>query len=553
MKERKYVIENLSVSLFLIVTLLILGPIEIFASNSAEFTFAFKDFWMAQSVFALVVGAIVAIVLTLLPKVVWQYVHTICFSFSVCCYIQAMFLNGKMESFLSQEINWSASTKIVNLLVWIAIVVILVAVALKNRECHRYIAIIAICLFFVQIVAFISLLISTPLIHEDKNGYISIEGMTELGKEENVVVFILDTYDERYVRTTLEQQPDIWDEFEGFVYYPNATSVHSRTYPSVPYLLTGDVCHYDKTPTEYLNEAYSNGNVISSLAEQGIDVGYYGYNYFLGDNVKSQVSNYRSESPNLNNRKVCKYLLKMTLYRDMPYIFKSRFEYDADDINIEVRTREEKGKYDYESDEFRIFDDTWFGEQIKGSIKISDDLNRAFRFYHLGSCHRNLSDPIPCGIESFEIISDYIKQMKELGVYDNSTIIITADHGFSGGGVVDDTLPQKTAVPLMLVKQKGFNNQSVIVSEMPVSHVDISPTIMDGFSLLYDEGNEPVYSVVNRDRIRHYYYTSMVDDMSGEIALKEYEISGDARDEKNYVYTGNEWPVYYSMNTVADK
>ena len=73
------------------------------------------------------------------------------------------------------------------------------------------------------------------------------------------------------------------------------------------------------------------------------------------------------------------------------------------------------------------------------------------------------------GSRSLEIIYDYLNQMRELGIYKNSTIIITTDHGYSGGGSPLD-LPHGTAVPIFIVKPSGLDNQAIQFSEAPISH-----------------------------------------------------------------------------------
>ena len=64
------------------------------------------------------------------------------------------------------------------------------------------------------------------------------------------------------------------------------------------------------------------------------------------------------------------------------------------------------------------------------------------------------------------IVSQYIRQMKEVGVYDNSTIIITADHGWEYG-----------QQPVFFIKEAGASLDEIEDNNAPVSFHELLPTI----------------------------------------------------------------------------
>ncbi len=539
---------------FLVMTLIWLGPLEIFAANSYEFSFALKDYGLAQFVFGLAILLVLIMALTVLPSMLARIAKVVIFVLTLCCYIQTMFLNGHMQTFNNQEIVWDSKLKAINFCIWLFIFAIVSIAILKTQVGEKAEDYVAAFLTMIQLIALISLLFSTDILQEDKNGYLSTKNMNVLSGGRNVIVFLLDYYDGTYVEETFSKRPDLVDGLDGFVYYPNATSIHSRTYPSLPYLFSGEICYFDKEPNEYIKEAYEKWNLFDELNRSGVDVGYYGYDYFLSDSVKKNITNYEGKSLKLKYAKVCKYMLKMVLYRDMPYICKARFKYDIDDINDSVRIEETADSEVTQDKAFRVFNDTWFGESIDHDpLVVSKETNSAFRFYHLGGCHRDLSHPIEKGIESFEIVEEYLTQMRELGLYKDSTIIIMADHGKSGGGVISESLPHETAVPLMLVKGAGDDGIPMRTSDAPVSHTDYIPTVCYAFDLESSSFGVPIYEVTDNQRERYYYYTALETDEDGEVVLQEYRVVGDARDPKSYTYTGNSWDVEYSLNRVANR
>ena len=143
--------------------------------------------------------------------------------------------------------------------------------------------------------------------------------------------------------------------------------------------------------------------------------------------------------------------------------------------------------------------------------------------------------------------------MREMGVYENSTVIITTDHGSSGSGEVLD-MPHKTAVPILFVKPAGVSGEELKVSDAPVSHTEFIPTILYGFSLDYKDYGRTIYDIdETEDRERYYYYSALYTHEGGEVELREYKVDGDARNEENYHYTGKKWDIQYSENAVAAK
>lgn len=544
---------SLMVNLFFTITLIIFGPFEIFISNSNDFSFTFKDFWYILALVGILYFFVSTFLLTILPEKLSDFLNTIIFTFTLCCYIQAMFLNGQMKVLVGRQIVWSTSAIIINLIIWLCIfIAIFLLKHFLTKNWKTIVQFLSGALTLMQLVALISLLITTPALSEEKNGYLSTKGMFELSKNDNVIVFILDYFDGTRMDAILSQDPDILEPFRGFTYFPNSTSVHSRTYPSITYLLTGNMCYFDSEPLSYINNAFDNSDFIPELYDNHINIGLYTFNQYLGTSIRSKLCNYVPSKLSLNFSNTVKYMLQMVLYRDMPYLAKNHFIYDVNNINNDI-TNSSQAALQAENiqPEYQNFNDEWFSSCLNENNLTVDDSNGAFRFYHLGSCHLDLTNPLPYGIRSLEIVNDYLDQMRSLGIYENSTIIIMADHGKSGGGETLD-LPHKTAVPLLLVKPAGASTEAIKTSDAPVSHTDFIPTVLSSFSLPHD-GQTFFEIPENSDRERYYYYSALYTDEEGEIELREYNVTGDARYTENYHFTGNTWDIQYSDNKVAPK
>ncbi len=548
-------IFSLIINSFFAFTLIIFSPFEIFISNTDDFVFALRDFWW---MLLLVGGGYIVfatVLFAFLPLWLNELIYSLIFAFTLGCYLQTMFFNGEMQVLIGQQVNWNTLTVITNFILWICVFGLVLSARYFLRDSWKKIVLfLSVALIAIQASALVYLLSTTDVMWEEKNGYLSCEGMLELSKENNVIVFILDYFDGRTMDSILTEDPGFLEPLEGFTYFPNATSIHSRTYPSITYLLTGEICHFDQPPVTYVNRAFADSGFVSTLCQNKIDVGLFTYEMYIGGSIKSMIRNYVSQALPLKPGETIKSLMQMAFYRDMPYLFKDYFMYEASAINSRVVDEDALGQMNdsASTSPYRNFDDEWFYERLGEETIHLNDRAGAFRFYHLGSCHLDLSNQVAYGKRSLEIVYDFLEQMRELGIYEDSTIIITTDHGYSGGG--EGYMPHETAVPLTIVKPAGGNEEKLTCSDAPVSHTEFIPTVLDGFGMDYTRYGRTFFEVdENEERKRLYYHSSLPSDEIGETKLREYEIDGDARDAKSYHPTGNEWEILYSFNKVAGK
>ena len=133
--EKKRLLKLLIfVNAFTVITLLIFGPYEIYISNRNDFEFVFKDFYWIPLLVGLGYFIIVTMLGLILPVKVSKILLNLEFALTLCCYIQAMFLNGKMEALLGQKVSWDLITISFNLCIWFAIIVAVFIVSRKLRE-----------------------------------------------------------------------------------------------------------------------------------------------------------------------------------------------------------------------------------------------------------------------------------------------------------------------------------------------------------------------------------------------------------------------------------
>ena len=548
------------------------APLGIVYGNINQFIFSPGEIIWILIAFCAAATAVMTAVGTLLPLKASLILNAIEFSGGLCCYVQSFFLNGKMGTLTGEGDHYSLSTVLVNLLLWVLIAAVIIVGAIllikfkKEQLTRSVVMFLALSLTVMQLTAFVSTVFTSDGMTGSgvqKSYYLSDIGEYEISDGKNTVMFIIDTCDGRYLEQTISEYPDIFDGLDGFVYYPNATSTHSRTYPSMPYLLTGEICHFDKPYSEFIDEAYKNNSYIEDIKATGCNIGLYTNDQYVANKGMVSIDNSVSNSETrISFIGTLKQMGRISLYRNVPYALKSRFRYGGESVNENVIFIPKSAPQRC----ITLNDVVFYNRLVSDGVTASGSYSKAFRLYHMWGAHpggkfdQNMQpakqgSTTQCIRGNFLIIQDYIEQMKKLGVYEDSTIIITADHGSSNGSsdkrpLVIDFAPTVA----MLVKPSGcgMSNEGVTTSTAPVCHADLFSTVIASLDGNYEKYGTPVWNhTEGEQRTRYYYNQALYSDEDGEIALREYAVTGDARDASNWKLTGNDWDILYSERAVS--
>ena len=140
---------------------------------------------------------------------------------------------------------------------------------------------------------------------------------------------------------------------------------------------------------------------------------------------------------------------------------------------------------------------------------------------------------------SLTMIKAYIDRLKDNNVYDNSIIIVMADHGANGQSLDGVTWPERNAKeywytasnPLLCIK--GFNEtHEMIQSDVPVSYIDLQQAFAE---LIDGKQSFDLFDNVEKNRKR----TMLLYNVSLPEHIVEYETYGTAREWDKFVPTGN--------------
>ncbi len=564
-KYFKRILTLLPVATLFCFTVFFFSPLEIFLGNIIEFEFALHNVIICLFLFSLALTAIISLIEALLPKKVLQLTNVGLIAIAFAMFIQSLLLNGHMQSLTGDESNYPVWLLITNALIWLLIIAAFYVgffIAQRKKKTKPYrkgLSWFAGALIVIQLTSTVAGYISAPKSNLGKDNYLALEGEFSLSKNENVIYFIIDTCDSSVVNDALKKYPDLFDALDGFTYYPNSVSYHSRTYPSVPYLLTKEMCYFDVPYTQYVASAHQKSTFLEEIKATGADTRIYTSSSYVDASVEGVVDNFKKyDSSSITAVKpfyLIKKMLKISLYRNMPYLFKDFFEYSSNEINEQVVNNAQVGIAE---------NDIAYAKHLReNGLTIDTDYEKAFRFYHFWGTHSGcildenahmgvLLNDYPSAMRGcMRIIEEYIQEMKRLGVYEQSTIIITADHGSSASkfGTIDVA---GAPTSIMLVKPANSFGTPVKTSEAPVCHDDLFATALDGLGANGEKYGRRIFDIPeDEDRERFYYFSSFYSDIDGEIALREYSIKGDARIETNWKPTGKYWDINYSERAVS--
>lgn len=549
---------------FLFYTLFVVAPFEIVASNASSLIVGIQDVGWYMAAFA----AALALGCSLLVSALRGRAFTVALVSVACigigCYAQAMFMNQGLPPADGTAVPWQnfAPVTFGTAIVWIALVAVPVIASRKRARLWRTIVgAAAVALIAVQSVGVASLLIDSQasLAADQSKIECTEDGLFELSPKNNVVVFVLDTYDTVDLKNAFEANPDRKLPFSDFTFFENSTGSMIPTRYAVPFLLTGVVPQQGETFDEFYADRYGKGTFLTDIYEKDYSIGLYSDSLGADFSIPSE-QNLASQTINLHpvDRKrihaqgTVEILAKCALYRDMPWLLKPHFWFYTDEMNDKMILADSDNE---DSNTTYRMNDSAYCQKLKDERLglVDDGKAGAFRFIHLAGAHppytldENGTD-VGEGNSSLEqqavgslvIVGEYLEQMKELGIYDSSTIIVTADHG--GWYSTPDELWGPTS-PIMLVKPaaEGSERKPLAVSDMPVSHMDFQATVLEAMGGESGRYGETVFEIDDPNRKRLYYMTTS--DGRHDTGIKEMEIAGDALDFSTWRFTGNDWPI----------
>ena len=512
------------------------GPADLYMTNrgSEEFWFQYTDLLVPLLVIFVLSMVVLLVVLLVLPQKGYRVALALITAAAVLMYLQGKLLPNDYGALNGKQIDWWSQAYtirfIYNTAIWVGLILAAVLTAVKKWDVFRKAAqLIMICLLAVQISSLVILGMSKGETRQTEKAdaeFLSTKNEFILSGQQNTLVFVLDAFDSEYMCELLEEYPEeIRESFHDFVFYHNTSGGATRTKYGIPFILTGKTNDTGDTYGAYLSEAFQQSVLIKTLREREIDTGFYTNSAYIDCSQTAAIDNLSTEEIRPSSGAgLAGSVLKMTAFKYIPQLLKPLFWMYSFEFDQWKGSAEELQPY--------IIDDILFHDTLTSQGLSVSKSGETFRFYHLMGTHGPFTmneniEKITDGygtvqqqaIGCLRILEEYLRQMKALGIYDQATIVILADHG-------DRDYEQN---PLFMVKAP-YSDAEFRVSDLRLTYADLPEMLTDAI-----HGKLVIENSYEKTGTRYCYNGY---EENSEYVITEYATEGDAYDPGSYYKTG---------------
>ena len=530
-KERT--LTAIGASALLASTILVFGALQLYLTNINEFTFALSEIIFFPIIIFFIVVVSLSSVIALMGDKTAQRVSSLVFALGVLFWLQGNFILWDYGFLDGKTIEWQKNIHlgIIDTIIWLAVIASSLAFsAFLSRHCKK----ISVMLILIQTISLLFTASSIDINEKPSYKKFSIDDSHkyQFSSKKNIIILIFDSYTSDIFSEIISESPSYKDIFKGFTYFPNALGGYPYTNASVPLILTGQ--YYDNSIPiqEFQKQAFKSQSLPKLLTKQGYRVDIFPCNPKMIYYHQDHMSNIVKRKVNLNE---VAYLFDIALFRYSPHFIKKLIYNDQHwflkrfDFNNKFN-RKNLPKID---DGYSKYRDLRFIEKIEKTLQVTLD-RPSFKYYHLNGPHPPLLlnekleiEQLPnnrLGIKRqakgmLELSRRFFRQLKAKKIFDDSMIIIAADHGFSVGHtlnlkVLPDSLKTLTsdkgarvyAIPLILIKP--FNSKEDFqISKAPVTLGDIPQTIFSQLGLKVDTPGESMFAIKETAKRKRKFYT----------------------------------------------
>ncbi len=533
----------------------IYSTFSVYFSNAQELPFSLADFAPYYILGFIIAFVFLFVVLLLTNKLLHRLGFALVAGLTICAYIQS-FITTVTFSGMPGDGMADPPTKqkmILNLGIWLMALAVFAILAFFRKKAGFIRTGLSFVLIAVTVMQIFSLVpsaityISASNADTSSTYILTTENQLELSSQENIVVLVLDSFDREYFLEYTEANPDAMEDFDGFTYYDDNIAFYPRTYPATASMLSGKLNDFSLNRKDFFAQAYGSSPFLGDLKENDYKVNLYLPNYYGYDNA-SVFSDYADNVSQANGFKVTeKSMLIKKMFFLSSYFWMPEFKKSQ---KVSSSYFQEVGTYISDKPMYTMepHSDPDFYTKLTTEGLSANENGKVFTFLQLRGCHPPFAMNENCEQVSsgsvtslqqttgaFKIVKEYINQMKSLGIYENSTIIITGDHAGDHAwtnNLTEYTQPMNTA---LLVKPKGAEGTPFTISKAPVSQENFLAEIVKSASIKTEYNYGKAYSDISEnDNItrNHYFITFTGSKRKDELVT--YEITGSGTDLNNW-------------------
>ena len=522
----------LAPTVLILSTIFVFGPATIYSGNISEFDVGFIDilkYYVGPGIILLVIFVGSSMFLS---KKYLSLLISLTLTVGFLLWIQGNFLVWEYGLLDGQGIDWDKNLLRgwVDAALWI---VLLIVASLFYKRIHKVAVLVSIILVSTQLAYLVCNSVQMPEIWK-RNAKYSLpisppKEIFQFSSKQNVIHLILDSFQSDIFQEIIDEDLDYYRKaLDGFTFFKETTGSFPTTYMSVPAILSGENYKNDVPMREFVERIMNGKTITNVLYDNGyvVDLVMHGHGFFRGNfsNCYSLPTPY-GVTENQYEQIKSALLLDLVLFRYSPHFFKKGI-YSNQLWLTQRLMRKEKKLYLTPLSHEAFFSDLIANMSISGKKPV-------YKYIHLNITHspmvmkedcsyagkvlprskRNLKIQDKCALCQF---IEFLRKLKALGIYDNSLIVLEADHGAGGEVKMIDTNKNMnayyiagmvgSALPLMVIKPP-HSRGPLRISTAQTALTDTPATISSILNLDVGFPGQSVFDIdPNRDRERRYYH-----------------------------------------------
>jgi hypothetical protein len=550
-------ILQFALSFFLIVWVIFIAtPFDIVASNTEEFTLIPGSSILSNGFFYAALAFLSLVfahgVICFVFKIHFQKLVFFIAALAMSTWFNSTFLTGRYGEFDGRgnlQIEPFSPLGLIQMGAFFAILIF--SIYFRNRS--------QIFTYTLAIICFISLLtasinISSKLYEPSVSRIEEDNFFTYSKTNPNILMIILDEYQSDYFGEALDNE--MKNDLHGFVWFKDAAANFPTTIAAIPAIFSGEIYENDLDIKDFYSDV-SSKSIVNKLSDYGFEISYTEPPLQMLKNLFPDKSLVRFNSLDPQYLTTYSDLINYSVFRALPDLFKP-YVYNGGEWLIKIR---HKTSYD-------SLGWGWIGTSFKNLSYFADkeliitDGTATFKFHHsvvthgptflgsnceaIGKVPTTLKTGSAEGKCAMSKIAQIISKLKKADVFDNTMIIITADHGswylppaFSPENEINKNKRYGRVASTLLIKPLE-NIDSFRISDAPAQLSDIPKTIVTALDMpeIKYLGIDLLSNTIPNNRTRifnDYSWTPEYFDWTrGVPPITKFEIKGPLKDPRNW-------------------
>jgi len=524
-------------------TFLVFAPIEMIIRNSMALWFTWYDVIKILLVVFVTCVIVLCIIGLLLTEKLRRYYVAMIWGLGMALYIQGNLMPVDYGILDGRSVAWEEFTiwAIVNTATWLVLLGMPVVAVRFRREITHKIMLYATCVVLFAQTGTTLFLITQQSPRRGVQLIATTDYLYTVSENKNIVILILDSFDTIFMHELLEEEPELAELLDGFVFFDNTLGMFPKTMGALPHILTGMPYLNEQPFWDYLDYAFATAPIYSTLYEEDFSIFLHVDTTFISRNFVNYIDNVHEVEWVIDNPAgMFASLLRFSGMRYFPHIAKELVWIDYSLLFNQHRASADFGG------EFTYSNVGFHEPLMQNGLNLTSDGN-IFTVIHIGGPRADLggaidrnAQPVSQGevpmIEqvrgSLQIALDYLDNLIEAGVDDNTLFIVLADHG----------LTQMNQRPLLLVRDPAHRTPFSI-SSAPLSFENLMP-MLESYVMRELTAVEYLKNAAIGQYERMFYYYSEVDMAFGIATIaflsdvREYVFSASSTDVANAQFSG---------------